>query len=382
VQYRLGQLAVFSALSNTSRIARLYKASFGRHLSGMEASPTLLPNELTRYAYRARQAAIRLPLVAAHLGLRPFSKRRVVTPTPAEIKALHAQLVALQDRDCENAELGLYPARLLFDMPVAEYIKQLPSLATEVVRVLRRSKRRLVRDLPQGIDLGAYPDYFRRNFHWQTDGYFSERSAAVYDIGVEFLFFGTADVMRRQIVPPVTRYLRSRDATAGPARILDVACGTGSALNQLALSHPAERYWGLDLSPYYLQHARRRLSHVQNLSLVSDNAESMPLADASFDVVTSVFLFHELPARARQNVLAEMRRVLKPGGLLVIEDAAQLSEAADLSAFLRNFALTMNEPFFADYIATDLAGAMTEAGFDVRSVERAFLSKVVTATRV
>jgi len=370
---------MFQALSKFP-IARLYKAGFRRHLSGMEASPTLLPNELTRYAYRARQAAIRLPLVAAHLGLRPFAKRRAVLPKPEEIKALQTQLAALQDRDCENAELGLYPARLLFDMPVAEYIKQLPSLATEVVRSLRRSKRRLVRDLPEGIDLAAYPDYFRRNFHWQTDGYFSERSAAVYDIGVEFLFFGTADVMRRQIVPPVTRYLRTRDAAAGPARILDVACGTGSAINQLALSHPAERYWGLDLSPYYLQHAGRRLGHVQNLSLVTENAEHMPLADASFDVVTSVFLFHELPARARANVLAEMRRVLKPGGLLVIEDAAQLSEAADLRSFLENFALTMNEPFFADYIASDLSAAIAGAGFSVQSVERCFLSKVVTAT--
>ncbi|HKO51615.1 MAG TPA: class I SAM-dependent methyltransferase [Polyangiaceae bacterium] len=346
----------------------------------MEAAPTLLPKELTRYAYRARQAAIRLPLVAAHLGLRPFGMRRAVRPDPAAIKALQAQLSALQERDCQNAELGLYPARLLFDMPVAEYIKQLPSLATEVVRSLRRSKQRLVRDLPAEVDLAAYPDYFRRNFHWQTDGYLSERSAAVYDVGVEFLFFGTADVMRRQIVPPVTRYLRERDAAAGPARILDVACGTGSALNQLALAHPAERYWGLDLSPFYLQHAGRRLAHVKNLSLVTENAECMPLADASFDVVTSVFLFHELPARARKNVLSEMRRVLKPGGLLVIEDAAQLSEAADLQVFLENFAGSMNEPFFADYIATDLASGITAAGFDVRAVERCFLSKVITAS--
>jgi ubiquinone/menaquinone biosynthesis C-methylase UbiE len=341
----------------------------------------MLPTELTRYAYRARQAAIRLPLVAAHLGLRPFAKRRRVPPKPAEIRALRAQLAALQDRDWQNAELGLYPARLLFDMPVAEYIKQLPSLATEVVRSLRRSQQRQVRDLPVGVDLSTYPDYFRRNFHWQTDGYFSERSAAVYDIGVEFLFFGTADIMRRQIVPPVTRYLRARDAAAGPARILDVACGTGSALNQLALTHPSERYWGLDLSPFYLQHAGRRLGHVQNLSLVTENAECMPLADASFEIVTCVYLFHELPARARKNVLREMRRVLKPGGLLVIEDAAQLTEAEDLRSFLENFALTMNEPFFADYIASDLRESVSDAGFELEAVERCFLSKVVTVKR-
>jgi ubiquinone/menaquinone biosynthesis C-methylase UbiE len=348
----------------------------------MEASPSLMPSELTRYAYRAQQAAIRLPLVAAHLGLRPFGTRRAVRPEPADLKALQLQLEALLERDCANVERGLYPSRLLFDMPVAEYLRQLPSLAAEVLRSLRRSRQKLVRDLPADVDLAAYPDYFRRNFHWQTDGYLSERSAAVYDVGVEFLFLGTADVMRRQILPPVTRFLRSRGAAQGPARILDVACGTGSALNQLALAHPNENYWGLDLSPFYLHHAGRRLAHVRNLSLVAENAERMPLADASFDVVTSVFLFHELPARARCNVLREMRRVLKPSGLLVIEDAAQPSEAPDLRIFLENFAASMNEPFFADYLANDLSEAIREAGFEVSAVERCFLSKVVTAQAI
>jgi ubiquinone/menaquinone biosynthesis C-methylase UbiE len=351
-------------------------------LKAMEASPSLIPSELTRYAYRARQAAIRLPLVAAHLGLRPFGSHRATRPQSADVKALQTQLEALLERDCANAEQGLYPARLLFDMPVAEYLRQLPSLAAELVRNLRRSRQKLIRDLPPSVDLAAYPDYFRRNFHWQTDGYFSERSAAVYDIGVEFLFLGTADIMRRQIVPPVTRFLRARDAAPGAARILDVACGTGSALNQLAIAHPNENYWGLDLSPFYLHHAGRRLAHVRNLSLVAENAERMPIADASFDVVTSVFLFHELPARARRNVLSEMRRVLKPSGLLVIEDAAQLTEAADLRVFLENFAASMNEPFFDDYIASDLSAAMTDAGFVVSSVDRSFLSKVVTARAI
>ena len=44
--------------------------------------------------------------------------------------------------------------------------------------------------------------------------------------------------------------------------------------------------------------------------------------------------------------------------------------------------VSMNEPFFADYITSDLATAVTQAGFQVSSVERCFLSKVVTAVAI
>ena len=69
----------------------------------MEAAPSLLPHELTRYAYRAHQAAIRIPLAAAHLGLRPFAKRRGTQPQAADMKALQRELAALLERDALSA---------------------------------------------------------------------------------------------------------------------------------------------------------------------------------------------------------------------------------------------------------------------------------------
>jgi ubiquinone/menaquinone biosynthesis C-methylase UbiE len=335
---------------------------------------------LTRLAYRAQEAFVRLPLVAAHLGLRPFS-RRAETPGPSDVKALRRRHRELIERDYRNAEAGLYPKRLLFQMPVREYLRDAPALVREIARMMGRARRGRVRELPNDVDLGRYPDYFRRNFHWQTDGYLSERSAAVYDAGVEFLFFGTADVMRRQVIPPITEFLeRDRRARGpGPRRILDVAAGTGRTLLQLAAAHPHERYTALDLSPYYVKHAERVLAEVSDVSFVIENAEQLSFRDAEFDVVTSTYLFHELPERARRNVLGEMKRTLRPGGRLVIEDAAQLAESAELRVFLENFALGMNEPFFANYIATPLEELIREAGFvDVRTTT-AFLSKVVVA---
>jgi len=335
----------------------------------------LLP--LTRVAYQAQQAALRLSLAAAHLGLRPLLPPRE-KPTRRDLQQLRRRFGRLLARDVENTRTGLYPEELLFSLPVREYLSDLPALAVEVARMVRRARSGTVRDLPDNVDLSQYPPYFRRNFHWQTDGYLSRRSADLYDLSVEFLFLGAADVMRRQTIPAVTRFLRQNP---GRQRILDVACGTGRLLQQLLLAHPQHDYTGLDLSPFYLERASELLAE-QKVSLVNGNAEALPFADASFDCLTNVFLFHELPLRARQNTLREMRRVLRPGGLLVLEDSAQLSDSPELRVFLENFGRDMNEPFFLDYLNEPLEPELERAGFRIDSVSPAFLAKVIVARAV
>jgi ubiquinone/menaquinone biosynthesis C-methylase UbiE len=239
-------------------------------------------------------------------------------------------------------------------------------------------RRNAYEDLPRDVDLSRYPPYFRRTFHWQTDGYFSKRSASLYDVGVEFLFLGTADVMRRQVIPPITRMVRRE---GDGIRVLDLGCGTGRTLLQMAIAHPRLRYYGLDLSPYYLQHARELLHDVEHLSLLAENAEAVPLTDGYFDAVTSVHLFHELPSPARRNVYREMFRLLRPGGLLVIEDSGQPSDSGELSFFLSNFSQEFHEPFHRDYMRDDIADALREIGFDVESSRAHFVSKVVIARK-
>lgn len=335
----------------------------------------LLP--LGRVAYQAQQAALRLSLAAAHIGLRPLLPPRE-KPTRQDLAFLRRRFSRLLARDLENARAGLYPEELLFSLPVREYLTGLPTLAVEVARMARRARSGEVRDLPRDVDLAAYPAYFRRNFHWQTDGYLSRRSADLYDLSVEFLFLGAADVMRRQTLPPLTRFLRKNP---GPQRILDVACGTGRLLYQMCLAHPNHAYTGLDLSPFYLERARELLGD-KPVSFVNGNAEGMPFEDGSYDCITSVFLFHELPLRARRNVLTEMRRVLRRYGLLVIEDAAQLDDSPGLRVFLENFGRDMNEPFFLDYSKESLEPLIEAAGFKVESTTPAFLSKVIVARAV
>jgi ubiquinone/menaquinone biosynthesis C-methylase UbiE len=341
---------------------------------------SLLPRHAYRAAYRARQATFLYQCLAAHQLLRAVTGLRI-DPSAAAIREVRRRYEELLDRDLENVEDGYYPKELLFSVPITDYAKLFPRLVRDFPRAIRRAQSKNFKDLPQDVELGNYPAYFRRNFHWQTDGYFSRRSAELYDVGVEFLFLGTADVMRRQVIPPVARFLREKPSGGPPPRLLDVACGTGRTLRQLAAAFPDGRYYGLDLSPYYVQVARQKLADLVHASLVAENAESMPFRDEFFDAVTSVYLFHELPKNARRNVLAEMHRVLRPGGIVVIEDSAQPVDAGEVSFFLERFSEEFHEPFYRDYLRDDLAEALVESGFEVVAVESCFVAKVVTARK-
>jgi ubiquinone/menaquinone biosynthesis C-methylase UbiE len=344
------------------------------------AMSTATPPRAYRAAYRAQQATFLYNCLAAHSLLRAISGFRI-QPSSSAVREVRKRYEQLLERDLANVESGYYPHKLLFQVPVSDYIKLLPRLVRDFPRAIRRAQTRNFKDLPQDLDLAAYPAYFRRNFHWQTDGYLSRRSAELYDVGVELLFLGMADVMRRQVIPPFADRIRAQARTDRPLRVLDVGCGTGRTLRQIASAHPHVRCYGLDLSPYYVQVARQRLSDLVHAALVADNAENMPFRDGFFDVVTSVYLFHELPKNARRNVLSEIHRVLRPGGVVVIEDSLQHSDGGEVGFFLERFSQEFHEPFYRDYLGDDLSSALGECGFGVEAVEPCFVAKVVSATK-
>ena len=117
--------------------------------------------------------------------------------------------------------------------------------------------------------------------------------------------------MRREALRPIADFMRGRDQRQ--IALLDVACGTGRFLRDLRLTYPAMQLTGLDLSAAYIAEASRHMGDLRPARWLAANAEAIPLADASQDIVTSVFLFHELPPAIRRRIAAEMARVLKPG---------------------------------------------------------------------
>ena len=246
-------------------------------------------------------------------------------PVPPEMMGeLRSSMDELLELDWKEAQQGLYPTSLLFDAPWLDWAVRYPLVWLDLPSIWQRRTRRDVTDLPVEINAKDYPDYYLQNFHHQTDGYLSDRSAELYDLQVEILFNGTADAMRRRLIRPLLDQLGGR--RADPIRVLDIATGTGRTLRQLRGALPKAQLVGLDLSASYLRQASRWLSEIPGElpQLVQGNGEELPFANEVMQAVTCVFLFHELPGEARQKVLDEAWRVLEPGGVLVLADSCLL----------------------------------------------------------
>jgi SAM-dependent methyltransferase len=111
----------------------------------------------------------------------------------------------------------------------------------------------------------------------------------------------------------------------GGGAVLDVGCGTGEITVRLAEAWPRASFVGIDLEEPHLARARARCARFgSRVRFETGDAMAMPFGDATFDFVVCRHLLQAVPDAAR--VLAEIRRVLRPGGRvhLIAEDYGML----------------------------------------------------------
>lgn len=130
------------------------------------------------------------------------------------------------------------------------------------------------------------------------------------------------DLLTGWLLKPSEESIRVQSMIKPGNRVLDVGCGSG----RLTL---AAQKWagaqgevvGLDPSPEMIEVARQKAKRAGLAAKFEVGVvEAMPFPDASFDVVLNRLMLHHLPGDLKQRGLAEMRRVLKPGGVCLVVD--------------------------------------------------------------
>ncbi len=199
----------------------------------------------------------------------------------------------------------------------------------------------------------------------QTEGRLI-RWAAIYDAFTNILTFGHISMLRAMTID--LSQLKPGES------ILDVGCGTGGvtipAKQRVGKSGQAA---GIDPAPEMISVARNKAVRAElEIDFRVGVIESLPYPDASFDVVTSSLMMHHLPHEVQVKGLAEIRRVLKPGGRIFIADMLRLSKSLHDRLFAM---LTLHGGRIERFGIQDLPKTMEEAGFEnVQLLDQSFLT--------
>lgn len=180
-----------------------------------------------------------------------------------------------------------------------------------------------------------------------------------------------APIYDRLIAPLERRsFARWRTRTwghlAGDGVGLEIGAGTGANFPY----HPAgARVIASDISHPMLRQASEKSAHPP---LVACDVEAVPFADGSFDWVAETLAFCEVADPVRG--LIEVRRVLRPGGLLVmlehVRPSGWLGRLADV-------ATTVSAPLWGEHFDRDTAASVRAAGFQIRETERLWRDGVI-----
>lgn len=178
---------------------------------------------------------------------------------------------------------------------------------------------------------------------------------------------------------------------AGPGdRVADIGCGPGSFAGVLAGAvGPRGEVVGVDPSAPMIEYAARHSGTLPNCRFELGAAQSLPLPDAQFDVVTSTFAMHHIAERQRNTALGEMFRVLTPGGRLMLVDAhASGGVRGSVLQFMARLAAQRSHHGHADadpLAAVDLRRyrePLRAAGFDtITFTAGSFATGILTAVK-
>lgn len=187
-----------------------------------------------------------------------------------------------------------------------------------------------------------------------------------YDLGVRL-------TMREQLWRPA---VVEAAVEVDPVVVVDVGCGTGALSIPIADLLPGSRVVGIDGDPEALELAQVKPG-AEAVEWIESLADELPIDDGDADVVVTSLLLHHLPLATKRAMLAEARRVLRPGGRLIVADWARPQDLVASAGFL---ALQLLDGFATtnDNRHGLIPALIEEAGFD--KVQRAERIRTVFGT--
>ncbi len=225
----------------------------------------------------------------------------------------------------------------------------------------------------QNLEL-VYPDYYQRSFHAYEKGNLSWDAAMEVEVAAYTVHAGIGtgegaqgDARLRSSYHDIL----TAQIPSLPRDILDMGCSVGMSTFALQEIYPQAQVTGLDLSPYFLAVAHyNSVQRHRQINWVHAQAESTGLQNESFDLISICLMCHELPQSVTQQIFAEARRLLRPGGYLAIMDMNPQSEVyAKMPPYILTL-LKSTEPYLDDYFTLDIDLALVAAGFHHPSITR------------
>lgn len=177
-----------------------------------------------------------------------------------------------------------------------------------------------------------FPGHFKTG-RAVEDPYSAERSKVYYEAtkNVHLVF----QYMIVSKIDPLRHLLE------GGCAFLDIGCGMGSLVVNLAQVFEKSRFIGIDPNPYGIEEARKaiaRLGLEERVSVENIGGEALPYAD-EFDIATMVANIHEIKPEVRKTVLANAHKALKSDGYFLILDFPFPEELGDFRNPLYDFSV-------------------------------------------
>ncbi len=151
-----------------------------------------------------------------------------------------------------------------------------------------------------------------------------------------------------------------------PRRILDVGCGVGRNSTDIAMAFPEAEVYAIDVGPSVLRYAHARAENMgARVHFCQQNAECTDFEDGYFDLVVSMAMFHETAAPAIPKIIAEMHRILRPGGVAAnMEVPHRYFDEDILGKLISEWeAQFNNESAYKSAISADYGAIFDQVGF-------------------